>query len=76
VKAGVEYRRSLVFREAQRFRRGQFAFNGIFTAQRPNDATSRAATGNGFADMLLGWASSTTVGNQNGEVGRRGSPQA
>ncbi len=67
VKAGVEYRRSVVFREASRFRRGQFAFNGIFTVQRPNDATSRATTGNGFADMLLGWASSTTVGNQNGE---------
>lgn len=67
LKAGVEYRRSAVFREAQRFRRGQFGFNGIFTVQRPNDATSRANTGNGMADFLLGWASSTTVGNQNGE---------
>jgi hypothetical protein len=67
IKTGVEYRRSMVFREASRFRRGQFAFNGIFTVQQPNVASSRANTGNGMADMLLGWASATTVGNQNGE---------
>ncbi|MDX1982835.1 MAG: carboxypeptidase-like regulatory domain-containing protein [Bryobacteraceae bacterium] len=67
IKAGMEYRRSMVFREASRFRRGQFAFNRIFTVQNPNVAASRAATGNGFADMLMGMASGTTVGNQNGE---------
>jgi hypothetical protein len=67
LKMGVEYRRSMVFREASRFRRGLFNFNRIFTTQQPNVAASRAATGNGLADFLLGWSSSTTVGNQNGE---------
>lgn len=67
IKAGVEYRRGVVFREASRFRRGQFVFNRIFTTEQPNNAASRTATGNGMADMLLGWASSTVVGNQNGE---------
>jgi hypothetical protein len=64
VKAGVEFRRSDIFREAQRFRRGLFNFNKVFTAERPNVAASRTATGNGLADALLGWSSSTTVGNQ------------
>jgi len=63
-KTGLEFRRLDVFREAQRFRRGQFRFSKIFTAERPFDAASRTATGNGLADMLLGWASGTTVGNQ------------
>lgn len=67
LKTGVEYRRSIVFREASRFRRGQFAFSRIFTTQQPNVAASRVATGNGLADFLLGWPSSTVVGNQNGE---------
>jgi len=67
LKGGVEYRKSMVFREASRLRRGQFSFNRIFTAQQPNNATSRAQTGNGLADMLLGMASSTTTGNQSGE---------
>ncbi|MGH9662148.1 MAG: carboxypeptidase regulatory-like domain-containing protein [Bryobacteraceae bacterium] len=66
-KAGVEFRRSIVFREASRFRRGNFRFNRIFTTEQPNNAASRVATGNGLADMLLGLASGTTVGNQNGE---------
>jgi hypothetical protein len=64
VKAGVEYRRSDIFREAQRFRRGFFQFSKVFTAERPNVAASRTQTGNGLADMLLGWSSQTTVGNQ------------
>jgi hypothetical protein len=64
LKAGVEFRRADIFREAQRFRRGQFGFSKVYTAEKPNDATSRTATGNGLADMLLGWSSSTTVGNQ------------
>ncbi|MBL8291681.1 MAG: TonB-dependent receptor, partial [Bryobacterales bacterium] len=64
IKFGAEWRRTRVFREAQRFRRGQFAFSKVFTAEQPNNAASRNATGNGLADMLLGWASSTTVGNQ------------
>lgn len=64
IKTGVEWRRSDIFREAQRFRRGQFNFSKVFTAEQPNVAASRTATGNGLADMLLGWASGTTVGNQ------------
>lgn len=64
LKTGVEMRRLDIFREAQRFRRGQFRFNKVYTAEKPNDAASRSATGNGLADMLLGYASGTTVGNQ------------
>ncbi len=64
VKTGVEMRRSDIFREAQRFRRGLFNFNKVFTAELPNNAASRTATGNGLADMLLGYSSGTTVGNQ------------
>lgn len=64
LKAGVEFRRLDIFREAQRFRRGRFVFSKVYTAERPNVAASRTATGNGLADMLLGWASQTQVGNQ------------
>jgi len=64
LKAGVEFRRLDIFREAQRYRRGRFAFSKVYTAERPNDAASRTATGNGLADMLLGWSSQTQVGNQ------------
>ncbi|MCL4401344.1 MAG: TonB-dependent receptor [Acidobacteria bacterium] len=64
LKAGVEFRRADIFREAQRFRRGQFAFSKVYTSEKPNDAASRSATGNGLADMMLGWASQATVGNQ------------
>ena len=56
-----------IFREAQRFRRGNFTFNGVYTAQRPNDATSRANTGNGLADFLLGNVSGGTYGRAQGE---------
>ena len=64
LKTGVEFRRLDIFREAQRFRRGQFRLSKVYTAERPNDAASRTATGNGLADMLLGWVAGTTVGNQ------------
>ncbi len=64
IKAGAEYRRLDIFREAQRFRRGLFTFNKVYTSEQPNVAASRTATGNGLADMLLGWANQTTVGNQ------------
>jgi hypothetical protein len=63
VKTGVEWRRTDIFREAQRFRRGLFTFSKVFTAEQPNVAASRTATGNGLADMLLGWSSQTQVGN-------------
>ena len=64
IKVGVEFRRTDIFREAQRFRRGRFVFSKVFTAEQPFVAASRTATGNGLADMLLGWASQTQVGNQ------------
>jgi hypothetical protein len=64
LKTGFEYRYLDIFREAQRFRRGLFVFNKVFTAEFPNVASSRVATGNGLADMLLGWSNQTQVGNQ------------
>ena len=67
LKFGGEYRHQLVFRNAARFRRGQFAFSGQFTSQNPNVGSSRANTGNGMADMLLGWVSGGTYGNNQGE---------
>jgi hypothetical protein len=63
-KTGAEYRKSMIFRAAQRHRRGTLTFNKVFTAEQPNVAASRTATGNGLADFLLGWASQSLVGNQ------------
>ena len=63
-KMGAEYRKSIIFRAAQRHRRGSLTFNKVFTAEQPNVAASRTATGNGLADFLLGWASQSLVGNQ------------
>ncbi len=67
VKFGGEYRHTNQFRNASRFRRGHFAFDGRFTAQQPNVGSSRANSGNGFADMLLGWASGGNYGTNQGE---------
>ncbi|MFN7926861.1 MAG: carboxypeptidase regulatory-like domain-containing protein [Blastocatellia bacterium] len=67
VRFGGEYRRVQVFREAQRFRRGNFTFSGVYTAQKPNDAASRASTGNGLADFLLGNVANGTYGRAQGE---------
>ena len=67
LKFGAEHRRLKIFREAQRFRRGQLAFGGVYTSERPNDAASRANTGNGLADFLLGYASGGTYGAAQGE---------
>lgn len=67
LKFGGEYRRIQIFREAQRFRRGNFTFSGVYTSQRPNDAASRANTGNGFADFLLGNVGGGTYGRAQGE---------
>lgn len=71
LKFGGEFRQSDVFRLASRFRRGLFAFNGVYTSQRPNNATSRANTGNGLADMLLGMPNSITIGTPEGETPSR-----
>jgi hypothetical protein len=52
-----------VFRNAARFARGQMAFNREFTANPQN----RAATGDGFAEFMLGLAAGGSLGNENGE---------
>ena len=67
IKMGFDSRRLNIYREAMRFRRGQFNFTKVFTAERPNNAASRNTTGNGLADMMLGWVQSTQVGNPAGE---------
>ena len=67
IKWGGEYRRTNVYRDAARFRRGQFSFSGAFTSQQPNNGTSRGNSGNGMADMILGWVSGGTYGNNQGE---------
>jgi len=69
LKFGGEFRRTSLFREAQRNRRGRFMFSGVYTSERPNDAASRSTTGNPMADMMLGMSRQTTVGNQAGENG-------
>ncbi len=68
IKVGGEMRRTNIFREAQRHRRGNFAFSGQYTAQVPNNAASRSNTGNGLADMLLGWVSGGNTGSPQGET--------
>ena len=65
--SGFDYRRLNIFREAMRFRRGAFQFNRVFTAEMPNNGRSRSTTGNGLAEMMLGWAALTRVGNPAGE---------
>lgn len=67
IKFGFDYRRLNIFREAMRFRRGQFLFNRVFTAEQPNNGRSRARTGNGLAEMMLGTVGQTRVGNPAGE---------
>jgi hypothetical protein len=67
IKFGGELRKSSIYRDAARFRRGQFAFDGRFTAQNPNVGNSRGNTGNGMADFLLGWANNASWGTNLGE---------
>lgn len=67
IKIGGEYRMLNVFRNASRFLRGQWAFAGQFTSQQPNNGTSRGNSGNGLADMALGWISGGSYGNNQGE---------
>jgi hypothetical protein len=68
VKFGGEFRRYHISRSAQGQRRGFFNLTGDYTAEQPNNGTSRANTGNGMADMLLGWANQITYGNGRGEI--------
>ncbi len=67
IKAGGEYRHLNIYRDAARSRRGTFAFSGQFTSEKPNVGSSRGNTGNGMADMLLGWVSGGLYGNNQGE---------
>ncbi|HYP13477.1 MAG TPA: TonB-dependent receptor, partial [Bryobacteraceae bacterium] len=64
LKAGGEFRGERIFRRAARFSRGQMAFNRSFS----EDPNNRGRTGDGLADLLLGFASGGTLGNQNGET--------
>ena len=66
-KMGYEYRRTDVPRSPSRFRRGQFNFNGQYTAGNPTNGGSRGTTGSGLADMMLGFANNATWGFPNGE---------
>jgi hypothetical protein len=63
LKAGVEYKHTNVFRNAARYARGLMTFNREFTA----DPQNRAATGDGLAEFMLGWAAAGNLGNENGE---------
>ena len=67
IKVGAEYRRTQIPRSPSRFRRGRFQYNGVYTAEMPNVAASRGATGNGLADGLLGWNWNGRWGWPNGE---------
>lgn len=67
IKMGFDYRRLNIFREAMRFRRGQFVFTRDFTSERPNNGGSRSTTGNPLTEMMLGVVGGTQVGNPAGE---------
>ena len=67
LKFGGELRHSALYRDAARFRRGRFNFNGQFTSEFPNVGSSRSSTGNGLADMLLGYVSGGNYSNSQGE---------
>ncbi len=63
LKAGFEFKHINVFRDAARYARGLMTFNREFTA----DPQNRAATGDGLAEFMLGWAAAGNLGNENGE---------
>ena len=63
LKVGIDVKRSNVFRNAARYARGLMTFNREFTA----DPQNRAATGDGLAEFMLGWAAAGNLGNENGE---------
>jgi hypothetical protein len=56
IKFGIQYHRLDKLSLSAVDNRGTFNFNGQYSAQFPNQATSRAATGNGLADFMLGMA--------------------
>ena len=68
LKFGGEFRRTVVPRFPSRHRRGNFVFNGTYTAELPNVGASRNQTGAGLADFLMGMANNQTWGVPNGET--------
>jgi hypothetical protein len=72
LKAGFEFKHTNVFRNAARYARGLMTFNREFTA----DPQNRAATGDGLAEFMLGWAAAGNLGNENGENLMTNSPAA
>ncbi len=64
LKFGAEYLRFGTDRVASRYSRGNIGFVGYFT----ENPQSRATTGDGIADFLLGYGGSTVLGNINGET--------
>jgi len=63
LKFGFQFIHAAVSRNVGKYSRGTMAFNGSFT----QDPNSRATTGDGLADMLLGLGSSARLGNYAGE---------
>ncbi|HLJ16425.1 MAG TPA: carboxypeptidase regulatory-like domain-containing protein [Bryobacteraceae bacterium] len=63
LKVGFEFMHENVFRVSSRYARGLMTFNREFTA----DPQNRAATGDGLAEFMLGWAAAGNLGNENGE---------
>jgi hypothetical protein len=63
IKVGFQFLHENIFRNAARYARGNMVFNREFTA----DPQNRAATGDGLAEFMLGWAAAGSLGNENGE---------
>ncbi len=68
LKFGFEYRQMRIERQPAGWRRGWGRFQGRYTAEFPNVGSSRATTGNGAADLLLGWGAAEVVGTPTGET--------
>jgi len=63
IKAGASFIREAMFRRASKASRGQFTFDGSYT-QNPS---SRATTGDGVADLLMGTAHRVVLSTPVGE---------
>lgn len=64
IKMGFNFYREDLYRQAARFARGFFGFDGSFT----QDPENRGRTGDPMADFLLGVSNTSTLGNSNGET--------
>ena len=70
LKFGFEFRQMRIERQPAGWRRGWGYFRGDYTAEFPNAASSRGATGNPQADFLLGWGWGEVIGTPTGEITR------